>query len=154
MLGALIGSLPTEIFAQNVGIIETTKVTSRRVFSLTAIFILVSGLIPKLSALLTTIPYPVLGGATLSVFASITMSGIKMIASQPLTPRNTTIVGISVAIGMGFNMVCQEAQLLGIEFIRPELYTAIGSSPVVLATICALLLNVIFKEGPEDRAKA
>ena len=40
-------------------------------------------------------------GATISVFASIAMTGIKLITSQPMSYRNTSIVGLSVALGVG-----------------------------------------------------
>lgn len=66
-----------------------------------AVILLAAGLIPKFSSLLTTIPYCVLGGATISVFASIAMTGMKLIASEELNFRNTTIVGLAIAVGMG-----------------------------------------------------
>ncbi|MGO1581165.1 MAG: uracil-xanthine permease family protein [Peptoniphilaceae bacterium] len=150
VIGALFGCLPTATFSQNVGIVSTNKVINRKVFTIASIMIIVSGFIPKLSAFLSTIPYPVLGGATLSVFAAITMNGIRMITSQPLSARNASIVGISVAVGMGFTTVCAEAQAAGIEFMSKELLTAIGSSPVVLATIFAVLMN---KFIPEKRRR-
>lgn len=150
-IGALIGCLPTATYSQNVGIVATNRVISRRVFAVAAVIITVSGLIPKLSAFLTTIPYAVIGGATVSVFAMITMNGIRLIAKQPLTFRNTTIVGLSVAMGMGFTTVCSEATAAGIQFIPQGLMTALGTSPVVLATIVAIILNLVLKETPADR---
>ena len=159
ILGAFTGCLATATFSQNVGIVGTNKVIARKVFSIAAIIIIIAGFIPKLSALLTTIPYPVIGGATLSVFAIISMNGLRLIAKQPLTYRNTNIVGISVAIGVGFANVALEAYnsvLSGkVEhlFINKDVYTVIGTSPVVLATICAVILNLVLKETDADRAK-
>ncbi|CEM61146.1 uracil permease [Treponema phagedenis] len=153
MLGSLIGGLPTATFSQNVGIVGTTKVVNRRVFAQAAIIILIAGLIPKFGALLTTIPTPVLGGATIPVFSSITMTGIKLIAKEPLSFRNTSIIGLSVAIGMGVTAV---PQLFNVEVYGPTalmVKTAIGSSPVVLATLCAIILNVIIPKKAEDIAK-
>lgn len=151
IMGALLGAPPTATFSQNVGIVATNKVIARRVFTTAAVVILIAGLFPKLSAILTTVPYPVIGGATLSVFSMITMNGLKLIAKQPLTFRNLTIVGMSVAIGMGFTAVCTEAWNAGMHFIPQELYTAIGTSPVVLATIVAIVLNLLLKETAADR---
>lgn len=151
IMGAVLGAPPTATFSQNVGIVATNKVIARRVFTAAAIVIIIAGLFPKLSAILTTIPYPVIGGATLSVFSMITMNGLKLIAKQPMTFRNLTIVGMSVAIGMGFTAVCTEAWNAGMHFIPQELYTAIGTSPVVLATLVAILLNLLLKETPADR---
>ncbi len=153
IFGALINCMPTATFSQNAGIVSINKVVNRMVFTLASIIILISGLVPKLSSLLTTIPYPVLGGATLSVFAAITMNGIRMITSQPLSARNTSIVGISVAIGVGFTTVAEAAANAGVVFMPQELAVAIGSSPVVLATICAVLMNKLIPEKEEDKAR-
>lgn len=77
VVGAIFGGLPTATYSQNVGIVASTKVVARKVFRIAAVILLVAGLVPVFSAVLTTIPYCVLGGATISVFASITMTGIQ-----------------------------------------------------------------------------
>ena len=98
---ALFGGLPTATYSQNVGIVGSTKVVAKRVFRTAAIVLLVAGLVPKFSSVLTTIPYCVLGGATVSVFASIAMTGVKLITAEPMTYRSTSIVGLAIALGMG-----------------------------------------------------
>ncbi|NVF12317.1 purine/pyrimidine permease [Anaerococcus sp. AGMB00486] len=153
VIGAFLGCLPTATFSQNAGIVSINKVVNKKVFTIASFIILISGLVPKLSSILTTIPYPVLGGATLSVFAAITMNGIRMITSQPLTGRNTSIVGVSVALGVGFTSVVASAQNSGVNFMPEALTIAIGSSPVVLATISSVLMNLIIPEKEEDRPK-
>ena len=86
----------------------------------------------------TTIPQCVLGGATVTVFSTIAMTGMKLIASQDLTARNTTIVGLSAALGVG---ISQASAALS-QF--PAAVTMIfGKSPVVIATLMAVLLNLI-----------
>ena len=100
------------------------------------------------SSLLTTIPYCVLGGATISVFASIAMTGMKLIASEELNFRNTTIVGLAIAVGMG---VTQASASLA-QF--PDWVTTIfGKSPVVLATISAIVLNLILPKQIDPKTK-
>lgn len=101
VLSAFFGSLPTATYSQNVGIVTTNKVINRVVFALAGGFLLLAGLIPKFSAILTTIPQCVLGGATITVFSTIAMTGMKLIASETISPRNTTIVGLSAALGVG-----------------------------------------------------
>ena len=104
---------------------------------------LLAGVSPKFAALLTTIPQCVLGGATVTVFSTIAMTGMKLIASQELTARNTTIVGLSAALGVG---ISQASEALS-QF--PEAVTMIfGKSPVVIATLMAVLLNLIL---PKER---
>ena len=144
VLGSFFGGLPTATFSQNVGIVATTKVVNRVVLGLAAGIILLAGFVPKFSALLTTIPQCVLGGATISVFASIAMTGIKLVAQQPLTYRNTSIVGLSVALGMGITQ-CSDA----LAQLPAWVTTVFGKSPVVVTTIAAILLNVILPKDKE-----
>lgn len=138
IFSALFGGLPTATFSQNVGIVSSTKVVAKRVFGLAAGILLVAGLIPKFSSVLLTIPNCVLGGATVSVFASIAMTGVKLITAAPMDYRNTTIVGLSIALGMGITQA--NAALASF----PAWVTTIfGKSPVVLATITAIVLNLL-----------
>ncbi len=150
ILGAVTGCLPSATYSQNVGIVGQTKVINRTVFTSAAVLMIIAGVVPKFSAILTTIPYPVLGGATISVFASIAMTGIKLIATQPLSNRNTGIVGLSVALGMGVTTVASEAINAGVTFLPGWTHTVFGTSPVVLATLVCILLNVIIPKRPED----
>lgn len=152
ILGALLGGLPTATYSQNVGIVATTKVVNRCVLGLAAVILLVAGLIPKFSSVLTTIPYCVLGGATVSVFASIAMTGMKLITSENMSYRNTSIVGLAAALGMGIS------QASGALATFPDWFVMIfGKSPVVIATLLAVLLNIILpkdKETPLNPAPA
>ncbi len=145
IFSALFGGLPTATFSQNVGIVSSTKVVAKRVFGLAVGILLIAGLIPKFSSVLRTIPNCVLGGATVSVFASIAMTGVKLITAAPMDYRNTTIVGLSVALGMGVTQA--NAALASF----PDWVTTIfGKSPVVLATITAIILNLLL---PKVKAK-
>ena len=76
-----------------------------------------------------------------------------MITSQPLSARNTSIVGVSIALGIGFTSVVSSAQIAGVSFMPEGLSIAIGSSPVVLSTISAILMNLLIPEKEEDKAK-
>ena len=138
IVSGFFGGLPVAAYSQNVGIVVMTKVISRFVIALAASFMIVAGFIPKFGALMTTIPSAVLGGATITVFASITMSGIKLIIEDELSTRNVTIVGLAVALGMG--VVGVEGSLS--QF--PEWVEVVfGESSVVIASLVAFTLNII-----------
>lgn len=142
ILGAVAGGLPTATYSQNVGIVTTTKVVNRCVLGLAAVILLAAGLVPKFSALLTTIPQCVLGGATVSVFASIAMTGIKLVMTEEMNYRNTSIVGLSVALGMGISQASASLSQF------PDWATTIfGKSPVVVATVVAIFLNLILPKA-------
>lgn len=146
VFSAFFGGLPTATFSQNVGIVTTTKVINRRVLGLAALILGVAGVFPKFSALLTTIPQCVLGGATISVFASIAMTGIRLITSSNFDYRSASIVGLSVALGMGIT------QAQGALAALPVWVTTIfGKSPVVLATIAAVVLNLILPHPEKEK---
>ena len=143
---AFFGGLPTATYSQNVGIVTTTKVINRWVLGLAAAILGVAGIVPKFSALLTTIPQCVLGGATVSVFASIAMTGMKLVASAEMDYRNSSIVGLAAAIGVG---VSQASAALA---SFPDWVTTIfGKSPVVLATLIAVVLNIILPKSRDEK---
>ena len=146
IIGALLGGLPSATYSQNVGIVTTTKVINRVVLGLAGVVILIAGLIPKFSALLTTIPLCVLGGATISVFASIAMTGVKLIFTEKMDFRNTSIVGLAVALGVGLSQA-QDS----LSAFPPAFTTIFGKSPVVVATIVAILLNILLPKSQEGK---
>ena len=146
VVGAFFGGLPTASYSQNVGIITVNRVINRAVFVFAAIVLAVAGFVPKIASLLTTIPQSVIGGATVSVFAMITMTGISMITSEKFDMRARTVVGLSVAMGVGISQV--SGCLAGF----PQWVTMVfGSSPVVVTAIMAIFLNLILPKT--DSAK-
>jgi NCS2 family nucleobase:cation symporter-2 len=144
MIGACIGGLPTDPYSQNVGLICTTKVVAKRVFALVGIIMLVSGICPKFSALMATIPQSVLGGATVTVFAAITMSGIQLLNEQPMNYRNKMIVGIALALGIGIDAAPTILQFM------PQLMKNIVGSSLMVSFLVVFLLNIII---PEDNTE-
>lgn len=147
MIGACIGGLPTDPYSQNVGLICTTKVVARRVFALVAAIMLAAGICPKFSALMATIPQSVLGGATITVFAAITMSGIELLNEQPMNYRNKMIVGIALALGIGVDAAPDILQFM------PQLIKNIVGSSLMVSFLVAFLLNIIVpEENGKDKA--
>ena len=137
-MSAFFGALPTATFSQNVGIVAMTKVVSRYVLGLAGLFMIAAGLSPKFGALMTTIPYPVLGGATVTVFGMITMTGIQLLTKDEMSARNMTIASLALALSLGIYAVPQAIQRL------PEmLQLVIGGSPIVVAAITAFTLNLL-----------
>ena len=145
MIGAVIGGLPTDPYSQNVGLICTTKVVAKKVFLIVGVVMLAAGICPKFGALMTTIPQPVLGGATVTVFAAITMSGIQLLGEQPMNYRNKMIVGIALSIGIGIEAVPDILQFC------PQLAKNILGSSLMVSFLIVFLLNIIV---PEDNSPA
>ncbi len=151
IIGSFIGALPTATYSQNVGIVAMTKVVSLKVFRITALMILFAGFIPKFGAVMTSIPQCVIGGATISVFAQITMTGMKLIVQDEMSVRNTTIVGLGIALGMGITQIPKE----GLQYLPSWFNMVFASSPVVLATVVVFILNLLLpkKTIAEEQAE-
>lgn len=142
-LAAIFGVLPNTSFSQNVGLVAMTKVVNRFALATGAIFLVLCGLCPKLGALVSIMPQPVLGGAAVMMFSSIVVSGIQLITKTPLTGRNLTIV--SVALGVGYGMGANTAILSN----APQLIQLVfGGSGIVPAAVVAILLNIVL---PKDK---
>ena len=145
-LAAIFGVLPNTSFSQNVGLVAMTKVVNRFALATGAIFLVLCGLCPKLGALVSIMPQPVLGGAAVMMFSSIVVSGIQLITKTPLTGRNLTIV--SVALGVGYGMGANAAVLSH----APQLIQLVfGGSGIVPAAMVAILLNIVL---PKDEVEA
>jgi NCS2 family nucleobase:cation symporter-2 len=150
LIGSLIGALPTATYSQNVGIVAMTKVVSLKVVRITAVMIFIAGFIPKFGAVMTSIPQCVIGGATISVFAQITMTGMKLIIQDELSVRNTTIVGLGIALGMGITQI----NAAGLQYLPGWFTMVFASSPVVLATTVVFILNIILPKKTIAEEKA
>ena len=138
IIASIFGGLPTATYSQNVGIVAMTKVVSKFVLMIAAIFMLLAGFIPKFGAAITTVPQSVLGGATIIVFAMITMTGIKVLIKEELSGRNVTVIGLAIALGMGIS------QVPGALSAFPDWVDMVfGSSPVVITSIVVIFLNII-----------
>ncbi|OUP08686.1 nucleobase:cation symporter-2 family protein [Collinsella sp. An2] len=144
MIGACIGGLPTDPYSQNVGLICTTKVVAKRVFAIVGVIMLIAGFCPKLMTLMATIPQPVLGGATITVFAAITLSGIQLLTEQPLNYRNRMIVGVALALGVGIDAVPDILQFM------PQLVQNVFGSSLMVAFIVVFLLNIVIPEDDSE----
>lgn len=140
-LGAVFNCLPNTSFSQNVGMIAFNKIMSRYVIMVGSVFLLLAGLIPKFGALLATLPQSVIGGASIIIFSQITLAGISLLISEPLTDRGKIIIGLSLAFGLGLTQVPAAMEVFP-DFIK----LIFGGSGIVIACVVALLLNIIIPE--------
>ncbi|MEG1310599.1 MAG: nucleobase:cation symporter-2 family protein [Romboutsia sp.] len=141
-LGSVIASmfsiLPNTSFGQNVGLIALTKVVNRNVIALGAGFLILAGIFPQIGAIISLMPSSVLGGASIMMFAMIAVSGIKLITSEKLSNRNSTIVALSIGLGVGLSSVPEVLSSM------PESIQLIfGDSGLVLVALVAVLLNIV-----------
>lgn len=146
VLSGFLGGVPTATFGQNVGIIAENKVVNRTVFTVVAAILLVAGLLPKCAAVLTSIPQPVIGGATIGVFATIGMNGVVMFAKSGLSARDVTLMGLAIAFGTGIESTA--GALAGPGF-PAWVGTVFGSSSIAVTALVAVVLNLVLPKAGE-----
>ncbi len=136
-LSCLFGAFPMTLFVQNNGVIQITRDGSRRSGYITALMLVLIGLVPLVGGLFVLMPKPVLGGATLVLFGSVAAAGINIISSIKVDRRESMIISIALGVGLGSFMVPDAINNL------PNVLQLIFSSPVVSGGITGLLLNLI-----------
>ncbi len=141
-IASLFGVLPNTSFSQNVGLVAMTKVVNRFAIMTGAIFLMLCGFIPKLSAIFSAIPSAVLGGATVIMFAMIAVSGMRLLFSQDMTGRNGIIVAISLGLAIGLPAVPDALAYM------PSLVQTILKDGLVVAFLSSVILNLIL---PKDK---
>ncbi|MGM9598617.1 MAG: uracil-xanthine permease family protein [Faecousia sp.] len=145
-LASFFGVLPNTSFSQNVGLVGMTKIVNRFAIAMGAGILVLAGLFPKIGAIISIMPQPVLGGAAVMMFASIIISGINLITTEPLSGRNATIA--SVALGLGYGIGSTTA----VQSFMPDwMVYVFGGSGIVPAALLAILLNIII---PKDKKQS
>lgn len=150
VVSSIFGVLPNTSFGQNVGIIAMTKIINRNIVGVGACILILAAIFPKFGAIISLMPSSVLGGASISMFAMIAVSGIKLITSEPLNERNSTIVALAIGIGVGISFVP------GVLVSLPESIQLIfGDSGLVLVALIAVVLNIVLpKESTKSEEKS
>ena len=147
---ALFGGLPNTSYSQNVGLVSFTKVMSRHVVTVGAVFLILCGLVPKLAAIIAALPQPVLGGAAVVMFGLIVAAGLKLVAQSGLNTRNMLIAAISLGLGMGLWQVDQLARAAGFGPLPVDLLPAwsvpLFLSGIVVSGVSAAILNALMPE--------
>ncbi len=143
-LAAIFNSMPNSTFSQNTGVIQMTKIGSRVVGYAVAGILIILGLFPKIGALITVMPSPVLGGATIALFGMVATSGMKIAIKGGLTDRKVFILAISLALGLGVIMKPSAVAEL------PEWISTLLSSGILVGGITAFLLNLVL---PKDEGE-
>ena len=135
-LGGLFGALPNTSFSQNVGLIAITGVMSRHVVTFGALFLILCGLVPKVGALINTVPINVLGGGVIVMFGMVCASGISMLADVDWNRRNMVIFAVALSVSLGLQLQPDALQHL------PRVLQILLTSGLLPAAAIAIILNL------------
>ena len=139
MLSGLIGSVPTTTYGENIGVMAVTKVYSVQVIAGAAVFSIICSFIGKLSALIQTIPGPVIGGISFLLYGMIGTSGLRILVDNHVDySKNRNMILTSVIFVTG---------LSGVTLSLGD----VSLSGMTLAAIVAMIMSLVFHAL--DRAK-
>ena len=139
-IAGIFGGLPNTSFSQNVGLVAMTGLMSRHVVTIGAIFLIICGFIPKIGAIIQTIPIEVLGGGVIVMFGMVVSAGISMLSDVTWNRRNMIIFAISLSIGLGLQFEPKAVQYL------PDTLKIMMTSGLLPAALIAITLNLMLPE--------
>ena len=139
-VAGVFGVLPNTSFSQNVGIVGMTGIMSRHVVTIAGAIMVICGLVPKIGAIIASMPLPVLGGGVIVMFGMVAAAGLNVLSEIKMSRRNMIIIALSLSIGLGFNLVPSAVQYL------PGIWKTLATSAVAPTAFLAIILNQILPE--------
>jgi len=139
-VAAVFGGLPNTSFSQNVGIVGMTGIMSRHVVTIGALFLILCGLLPKVGAVIASMPLPVLGGGVIVMFGMVAAAGLNVLTEVNMNRRNMVIIAVSLAAGLGLNLVPSAVQYV------PGVVKTLMTSAVAPTAAVAIFLNLVLPE--------
>ncbi|WP_195986378.1 nucleobase:cation symporter-2 family protein [Clostridium sp. D53t1_180928_C8] len=138
VFATLFGVMPNTSFSQNVGLVAMTKIVNRFILMTGAIFLILCAFVPKLGAIVASIPNCVLGGAVILMFAMISISGLNLLIEDgKISDRTGLIVAASCAVGLGLSYCPEVMQYL------PQWFQNMFSQAIVGGFVTATILNIV-----------
>jgi len=137
MIAAVFNTFPNTTFSQNNGVIQLTGIASRYVGYFIGVILILLGVFPIVGAILQQMPKPVLGGATLVMFATVAAAGVRILKQVDMNRRNMMIIAVSFGLGLGVMMVPEVVAQL------PKIAQNVLGSPITMGGLTAIILNLI-----------
>jgi NCS2 family nucleobase:cation symporter-2 len=148
VLGGFFNSFPYNAYAQNVGLLSLSKMMSRFAVAAAGCVLVTLGFLPKLAAVITSVPRPVLGGASLVMFGMTAMAGIEELARVKYRgTHNALVAAVSVAVGV---LPIAAPTLFAQAPAAAKLFLESG---IFMAAVTAVLLNLVFN-GSVQQARS
>ncbi|OUI86394.1 nucleobase:cation symporter-2 family protein [Acetobacter tropicalis] len=147
-IGGILNSFPYTCFAENVGLVRLTQIKSRWVVAAAALIMIVLGCIPKLAAIMACVPLPVLGGAALSMFATVAVVGIQTLTQVDFDNQNNMII-VGTSVGLG--MLATAQPHIADNF--PHWAQIVFGSGITLGSMSAMVLHLIFNHFKAEKVQ-
>jgi len=150
LIGGIFNTFPYTSFSQNVGLVGVTGVKSRFVCVAGGVILMVLGLLPKMAALVESLPTFVLGGAGLVMFGMVAATGIRILSAVDFKANRNNLFIVAISIGIGM------VPLIAPNFKQwmPHSIHPLIESGILLASLAAVALNLFFNGASANEADA
>jgi uracil permease len=140
------GGPPQTTYAENMGVMSVTKVYTTQVFWYAAGFaLLIGGFVPKLGALIQTIPTCVMGGVSLLLFGLIAANGLRMLVTNKVDfSQNRNLMIVSAVLIIGIGMECSGLKIVLGDYEIPGM---------AASAVLGIILNLILPRGEKKSEK-
>ncbi|MEP6064112.1 MAG: solute carrier family 23 protein, partial [Marinomonas sp.] len=113
---------------------------SRHVVTIGGLILILCGLVPKIGAVIASMPLPVLGGGVIVMFGMVAAAGLNMLTEVDMNRRNMVIIAVSLAAGLGLNLVPEAVQYL------PGVIKTLATSAVAPTALVGIVLNLVLPD--------
>ena len=137
-LSAMFGGPANTTYSENTGVLALTKVYHPAIMAIAAVFAILLGLVPKLGAIISTIPTPLIGGISIVLFGMIASIGIRTVVEHRVDfsrSRNLLISAVVLVLGLG-----------GAVLAIPLGTTTLEIAGMALGAIVGIILNKVLPE--------
>ena len=135
-LAGFLGGPANTTYGENTGVLELSRVHDPRVIRIAAVFAIIISFIPKVSAIISTMPASIIGGVSFMLYGMISAIGVRNVVENKVDltkSRNLIIVGVIFVCGLGFSS--------GLTFTIGG--TSITLTALAIAAIAGIVLNII-----------
>ena len=135
-LAGFLGGPANTTYGENTGVLELSRVHDPLVIRIAACFAIIVSFIPKVSAIISTMPSSIIGGVSFMLYGMISAIGVRNVVENKVDltkSRNLIIAGVIFVCGLGFSN--------GITFTIAD--TPITLTALAIAAIAGILLNII-----------
>lgn len=152
LVGACFGGTPMTGYSSNAGLIAITKVASRRAMIAGGTILVVLGFCPKLMAIITLLPTPVINGVFAMVAMTLIANGIKMVKDTVLDDRATLILGVAVMCGASTMILPDDVVSAAPQFVQFFLSSGIAVGGTTAILLQLLLPKTVSLTGTAPKA--
>lgn len=141
-LSAMFGGPANTTYSENTGVLALTKAWDPKIMQIAAVFAIILGLFPKLSAVISTIPTAVIGGISIILFGMIASIGARTLVENKVdftASRNLIIAAVILVLGLG-------GAVLPFNFFG---IFALNLEGMALAALVGIVLNAVLPEAKE-----